>query len=83
MIFTKKIIKYVAIFNAIPLSHIINCFLLAGIVPSNFKVAKVVLINENSKRHDPYDYRPVSIVHGFSKIIEKLIANRLFSFLGK
>ena len=66
-----------------PLSHIINCSLLTGIVPSNCNITKVVPIYKNGKRDNPYNYRPVSTLPGFSKILEKLIANRLFAFLRK
>ena len=61
-----------------PLSHIINCSLLTGIVPSDFKIAKVVPIYKNGKRHSPYNYCPASMLHSFSKIVENVIANRLF-----
>ena len=56
------------------LSHIINCSLQTGIVPSNFKIYK------NGKHDDPYNYHPVSILPIFSKILEMLIANRIFAF---
>ena len=65
------------------LCHIIDNSLLTGIVPSNFKIAKVVPINKNVKRDDPFNYRPVSMLPGFSKIMEKLIANRLFASIKK
>ena len=64
-----------------PLRQNINCSLLTGIVPSNFKIAKVVPIYINGKRDDPCNCRPVSILPGFSKILVKLIANLLFAFL--
>ena len=83
MIFTQKIVKYVATVIAMLLSHIINCSLLTGIVPSNFEIANVVPIYKNGKRDHPYDYRPVSILHSFSKILEELVAERLFAFLEK
>ena len=66
-----------------PLSHIIDCSLLTGIVPSNFRIAKVVPIYEDGKRDDPNNFRNVSILPRFSKILEKLIANRLFAFIKK
>ena len=81
MIFTQKIIKHVANFIAMPKSHIINCSLLTGIVPSNFKIAKVVPIYVNGKHDDSYNYRSVYVLPGFSNILEKLIVNRLFAFL--
>ena len=79
MIFTKKKQKkHVATFIAIPLSHIINCSLLTATVPSKPKIAKVVPIYKNGKHDDLYNYRPVSILPGFSKIMEMLIAHHSF-----
>ena len=66
-----------------PLSNIINCFLLTGVVPSNSKIAKEVPIYKNDKSDDPYNYHLISKLHGFSNFLEKLIANRLFAFLKK
>ena len=65
------------------LSHIINCSLLSGIVPSKLKIAKVIPIFKNGHREDMYNYRPISILPCFSKNVEKIIANRLLSFLLK
>ena len=66
---------------ALPLSHIINSSLLTGIFTSKSRIAKLVQVYKNSKRDDPYKYRPVSTLPDFSNILEKLIANRLFAFL--
>ena len=67
---------------AMPLSPIINCSLISGIVPSKLKIAKIIPIFKNGHHKDMYDYRPISILPSFSKIFEKIIANRL-SFLLK
>ena len=63
-----------------PLCHIINCTLLTDVVPSMHQIAKVVSIYKYGKHDDPYHYRPVSVLPSISKILEKLIARRLFSF---
>ena len=66
---------------AMPLSHIMNCSLISGIVPSKLKIAKVFSIIKNGHRENMYNYRPISALPCFSKIFEKIIANRLLSFL--
>ena len=68
---------------AMPLSHIINCSLISGIVPSKLKIAKVIPIFKNGHRKDMYNYRPISVLSCFSNICKKIIANRLLSFLLK
>ena len=77
----QKIIKQISMIIAIPLSHIINCSLISGIVPSKHKIAKVIPIFKNGHREDMYNYRPISILPSFSKILGKILANRLLPFL--
>ena len=63
---------------AMPLSHIINCSLISGIVSSKRKIAKVVSKFKDGQHEDMHNYRPISILPCFSEIFEKIIANRLF-----
>ena len=76
------ILKQTSMIIAMPLSHIINCLLISGIVPSKLKIAKVIPILQNGCQEDMYNHIPMSILAYFSKILEKIIANRL-SFLLK
>ena len=78
----KKIIENIAL----PLSHILNLSLQSGEIPSEFKKAKVKPIFKlNSKDSDLLstmsNYRPISLLPIFSKILEKLVALRLTKFL--
>ena len=66
---------------AMPLSHIMNCSLISGIVPSKHKIAKGIPILKNGHHEDMHNYRPISILPCFSKIFEKMITNMFFSFL--
>ena len=68
---------------AMPLSHVINCSLIFGIVTSKLKIAKVIPIFKVGYHEDMYNYRPISILPCLSKNREKIIANRLLSFLLK
>ena len=78
-----KIIKQISMIIAMPLCHIINCSLISGRVQSKHKIAKVIQIFKDGHREDMYSNRPMSILPCFSMIFEKLIANRLLSFLLK
>ena len=46
-------------------------------------IAKVILLHKGGDYEDPSNYRPISIVSQFSKIIEKLFKCRLNSFISK
>ena len=54
-----------------------------GVVPRNMKIAKVVPI---FKKGDPQlltNYRPISLLSSFSKILEKLVYIRVIKFFNK
>ena len=64
----------------IPLAHIFNLSMANGIVPMKMKIAKVVPI---FKKGDPQllnNYRPISLLTSFSKLLEKLIYIRTITF---
>ena len=45
------------------------------------KLAKILPIFKSGSRSDVNNYRPISLLSVFSKILEKLMHNRLYSFL--
>ena len=51
------------------------------ICPTSFKVSKVILLHKGDDRNNPCNYRPISILSAFSKIIERALYNRLYNFL--
>ena len=64
-----------------PLSHIFNLSLTSGSVPTNMKIAKIVPIFKSGDQNMLNNYRPVSLLPTFSKLLERLVYNRLESFL--
>ena len=64
-----------------PITHIVNKSFDAGIVPSNLKIAKVVPIFKANDDSLLKNYRPVSLLPAFSKLLEKLMYDKLLSFL--
>lgn len=76
-ILLKKIIAYIAL----PLSHIFNKSLIEGIVPNQFKIAKVCPIFKGGDETQTNDYRPISLLSSFSKILEKIVCNQLKYYL--
>ena len=62
--------------------HLINCSLSAGICPDMSKIARVIPVYKNKGENYLFsNYRPISMLPVFSKIIEKLVYNKIFDFL--
>ena len=69
--------------NCSPLTHLINCSLQSGIFPDELKLARVVPIFKAGDPAQVSNYRPISVLTTFSKIIEKIVYNHLLDFLSK
>ena len=52
-----------------------------GQFPNALKAAKIVPIFKKGDRKDVVNYRPISVLPFFSKILEKLVFERLYDFL--
>lgn len=64
------------------IAHLVNCSQSSGICPDSSKIARVILIYKNKgNKHHYENYRPISLLPAFSKIMEKLIYNKIFEFL--
>jgi hypothetical protein len=77
MYLLKKVIVHIAD----PILHIFNKSLLHGTVPSKLKIAKVVPVFKCGDAQDMNNYRPISLLCSFSKILEKIVFIRLMDYL--
>ena len=77
------IIKYVGPHIAAPFAHICNLSFSSGLFPSEMKTAKVTPVYKGDARDEFSNYRPISLLPNFSKILEKIMFNRLNEFLNK
>ncbi len=68
---------------AFPLSHIINLSLSTGTVPDNMKTAKVIPIFKTGDPESFNNYRPISLLPAFSKILEKVVYTQVMSFINR
>ena len=66
-----------------PFTYICNLSFLTGIFPSKMKIAKVIPIFKSGDKFNFTNYRPISLLSQFSKILEKLFAARLDNFIDK
>ena len=75
----KKVIPYLAG----PLSELINKSFETGIVPERLKIARVCPVFKSGDSSDFTNYRPISVLPSLSKIFEKIVHNRLMTYLDK
>ena len=66
-----------------PITHIMNLSLTNGTVPDMMKISKTIPIYKSGDEHSLNNYRPISLLPAFSKILEKLMYKRLINFLDK
>jgi hypothetical protein len=63
------------------ITYIFNLSFSQGLFPQLLKSAIVTPIHKSGSKLDPGNYRPISILTLFSKLLEKLFYNRLISFV--
>ena len=78
-----KVFKILRSFLSAPLSYVINYSFSNGVVPDKFKLARVIPIYKKGNKSILPNYRLISLILVFSKIMEKLMYNRLIDFLKK
>ena len=66
-----------------PLCTIVNKRFTNDIFPNSLKIAKIVPIFKAGDRNDVPNYRPISLLPIFSKVLEKLMLARLSTFIYK
>ena len=60
-----------------------NLSISKGVVPDKFKLAKVVPLYKKGEHNLASNYRPISLLNIYSKLLEKIVYKRLYSFLEK
>ena len=63
------------------LKHIFNISLAKGVFPDKLKIARVTPIFKKGNNTLVAIYRPISVLPCFSKLLERIIYNRLYKFL--
>jgi len=75
----KSTIEY----TAKPLAHIFNHSFTEGIIPLKLKTAKIVPVYKKGNHDNLNNYRPISLLPAYSKLLEKIVCKQLTSFLTK
>jgi retron-type reverse transcriptase len=76
-----KLLKSVADLIIFPLSRIINPSFSSGTFPEVLKTQKIIPLHKGGSTQDLNNFRPISLLSIFDKIIEKLMHKRLYTFL--
>ena len=78
-----KLLKDTVNYIVKPLTKIINLSLSCGKFPEKMKTAKVIPIFKTGQDNKFNNYRPISLLPVFSKVLEKIVFDRVFNFLIK
>ena len=78
---SSKILKASAAYILSPLTYIFNKVLRTGIFLDRLKFAEIKPLFKKGKITEVSNYRPISLLLSFSKIIEKIIHTRLYKYL--
>ena len=76
-----KLLSLISDLIIIPLAFIINMSIQSGVYPELLKVVNVIPIHKGGSTQDINNYRPISLLSIFDKIIEKVMHKWLYSFL--
>ena len=63
------------------ITHIVNLSIAQGVVPQDFKLAKVTALHKKGSKLDPGNYRPVSIISSISKVVERIVCEQIEKYL--
>ena len=78
---STKLLKTLRFLLSGPLTYLFNCSISTGVVPDKLKIARVIPVYKNGPKAIVSNYRPISLLSIFNKILEKLIYKRLLHFL--
>ena len=76
-----SVVKQTLESTLLPLTHVINLSLSTGVFPDEMKIAKVIPLFKSGDTTSFSNYRPVSVLPVFSKILERIMYNRLLAFI--
>ena len=64
-----------------PLKYLFDMSLESGIFPNKLKIARVIPLYKAGDPANISNYRPISVLPCFSKMLERIMYNRLYKYL--
>lgn len=65
----------------VPLSNLFNNVMVSGVIPSEWKLARVVPIHKKGSKRDVRNYRPISMLCSCSRVMEGIVDKLLYTYL--
>ena len=82
--FDRKLLRLASAVIARSLTDLYNMSLMTGIVPNDWKFARVTPIYKgNGDINDPGNYRPISVISHVAKVFEKQVQSQLTEYLNE
>ena len=78
---SNVLLKELAPILSEPLSIIVNQSMQTGIFPDVMKLAEVVPLYKGKSRENETNYRPISLLTTMSKVMEKVVYQKVYQFL--
>ena len=75
------IIKDVGDIITKPVKMIFNSSPTNGVFPDIWKIARITPIFKSGAKNDVNNYRPISVISVFSRILERIVHDQLYEFL--
>ena len=76
-----KLLKLISSDVIEPLSSIFNLSFSFGQVPQSLEIAQIIQLHKKREKDKPGNYRTISLLSIFDNVLEKLMFNRMYSFL--
>ena len=78
---SSSLLKKISYEISVPLSHVFSLSLSTGTFPEQLKTSRVVPIFKSGDSTNVDNYRPISLVKTFSKVLEKMVCIKLVNHL--
>ena len=78
---SSDVVKFVIDALIVPTKHIFDLSLKKGVFPDKLKIARITPIFKSGEKNLVNNYRPISVLSCFSKVLERIMHNRLYLFL--